>query len=193
MHKRHSNLIKLSRFFLKPEGWHKTPDINIGQVGWEVVATTVSWWFSLCQLYFLQCSTLFWLRRGPLCRVDLRLLWFFCCGRQSGWIDWAPGSEREKLRVSETHSCVYPPFPRAVGSDPEFARYVAGVSQAMQQKRQVQHIRRPSNTRSNWPMPDEQHRTWSHPEYFNEGLVPIHLLLPLIHCQTSWHFSTCPT
>uniref|UniRef100_A0A096MG69 Granule associated Rac and RHOG effector 1 n=1 Tax=Poecilia formosa TaxID=48698 RepID=A0A096MG69_POEFO len=62
------------------------------------------------------------------------------------------------------------PFdPAAVGSDPEFARYVAGVSQAMQQKRQVQHIRRPSNTRSNWPMPDEQHRTWSHPEYFSEG------------------------
>ncbi|CAG01219.1 unnamed protein product [Tetraodon nigroviridis] len=61
------------------------------------------------------------------------------------------------------------PFDPAVGSDPEFARYVAGVSQAMQQKRQVQHIRRPSNSRSNWPMPDEQHRTWSHPEYFNEG------------------------
>uniref|UniRef100_M4APZ9 Granule associated Rac and RHOG effector 1 n=1 Tax=Xiphophorus maculatus TaxID=8083 RepID=M4APZ9_XIPMA len=61
------------------------------------------------------------------------------------------------------------PFDPAVGSDPEFARYVAGVSQAMQQKRQVQHIRRPSNTRSNWPMPDEQHRTWSHPEYFSEG------------------------
>uniref|UniRef100_A0A8C4IHD5 DUF4745 domain-containing protein n=1 Tax=Dicentrarchus labrax TaxID=13489 RepID=A0A8C4IHD5_DICLA len=61
------------------------------------------------------------------------------------------------------------PFDPAVGSDPEFARYVAGVSQAMQQKRQVQHIRRPSNPRSNWPMPDEQHRTWSHPEYYNEG------------------------
>uniref|UniRef100_A0A667ZPQ0 Granule associated Rac and RHOG effector 1 n=1 Tax=Myripristis murdjan TaxID=586833 RepID=A0A667ZPQ0_9TELE len=61
------------------------------------------------------------------------------------------------------------PFDPAVGSDPEFARYVAGVSQAMQQKRQVQHIRRPSNTRSNWPIPDEQHRTWSHPEYYSEG------------------------
>uniref|UniRef100_A0A7N5ZT41 DUF4745 domain-containing protein n=1 Tax=Anabas testudineus TaxID=64144 RepID=A0A7N5ZT41_ANATE len=61
------------------------------------------------------------------------------------------------------------PFDPAVGSDPEFARYVAGVSQAMQQKRQVQHIHRPSNTRSNWPMPDEQHRTWSHPEYYSEG------------------------
>ncbi|XP_034041728.1 uncharacterized protein KIAA0355-like [Thalassophryne amazonica] len=61
------------------------------------------------------------------------------------------------------------PFDPAVGSDPEFARYVAGVSQAMQQKRQVQHIRRPSNTRSNWPMPDEGHRTWSHPEYYSEG------------------------
>ncbi|CAB1339226.1 unnamed protein product, partial [Coregonus sp. 'balchen'] len=61
------------------------------------------------------------------------------------------------------------PFDPAVGSDPEFARYVAGVSQAMQQKRQVQHIRRPSNTRSNWPVPDEQHRTWSHPEYYSEG------------------------
>uniref|UniRef100_A0A3P8XQC0 DUF4745 domain-containing protein n=1 Tax=Esox lucius TaxID=8010 RepID=A0A3P8XQC0_ESOLU len=61
------------------------------------------------------------------------------------------------------------PFDPAVGSDPEFARYVAGVSQAMQQKRQVQHIRRPSNTRGNWPVPDEQHRTWSHPEYYSEG------------------------
>ncbi|KAK2853529.1 hypothetical protein Q5P01_006190 [Channa striata] len=61
------------------------------------------------------------------------------------------------------------PFDPAVGSDPEFARYVAGVSQAMQQKRQVQHIRRPSNTRSNWPMSDDQHRTWSHPEYYSEG------------------------
>ncbi|KAF1393142.1 hypothetical protein PFLUV_G00035390 [Perca fluviatilis] len=61
------------------------------------------------------------------------------------------------------------PFDPAVGSDPEFARYVAGVSQAMQQKRQVQHIRRPSNPRSNWPMPEEQHRTWSHPEYYSEG------------------------
>uniref|UniRef100_A0A1A8CQ32 KIAA0355 n=1 Tax=Nothobranchius kadleci TaxID=1051664 RepID=A0A1A8CQ32_NOTKA len=62
------------------------------------------------------------------------------------------------------------PFDPAVGSDPEFARYVAGVSQAMQQKRQVQHIRRPSNARSNWPMPEEQqHRTWSHPEYYSEG------------------------
>ncbi|XP_077419490.1 granule associated Rac and RHOG effector protein 1 [Vanacampus margaritifer] len=61
------------------------------------------------------------------------------------------------------------PFDPAVGSDPEFARYVAGVSQAMQQKRQVQHPRRPSNPRSNWPMPDEQHRTWTHPEYYSEG------------------------
>ncbi|KAL1007418.1 hypothetical protein UPYG_G00086530 [Umbra pygmaea] len=61
------------------------------------------------------------------------------------------------------------PFDPAVGSDPEFARYVAGVSQAMQQKRQVQHIRRPSNSRGNWPLPDEQHRTWSHPEYYSEG------------------------
>ncbi|XP_061601598.1 granule associated Rac and RHOG effector protein 1-like [Cololabis saira] len=61
------------------------------------------------------------------------------------------------------------PFDPAVGSDPEFARYVAGVNQAMQQKRQVQQIRRPSNTRSNWPMPDEQHRTWPHPEYYSEG------------------------
>uniref|UniRef100_A0A8C7UG54 DUF4745 domain-containing protein n=1 Tax=Oncorhynchus mykiss TaxID=8022 RepID=A0A8C7UG54_ONCMY len=63
------------------------------------------------------------------------------------------------------------PFDPAVGSDPEFARYVAGVSQAMQQKRQVQHIRRPSNTRGNWPVSDEQHRTWSHPEYYSEGEV----------------------
>ncbi|XP_037103138.1 LOW QUALITY PROTEIN: granule associated Rac and RHOG effector protein 1-like [Syngnathus acus] len=61
------------------------------------------------------------------------------------------------------------PFDPAVGSDPEFARYVAGVSQAMQQKRQVQHPRRLSNPRSNWPMPDDQHRTWTHPEYYSEG------------------------
>lgn len=57
----------------------------------------------------------------------------------------------------------------SVGSDPEFARYVAGVNQAMQQKRQAQHVRRPSNTRSNWPHPDEQHRGWTHPEYYSEG------------------------
>ncbi|KAK1785404.1 hypothetical protein P4O66_018779 [Electrophorus voltai] len=61
------------------------------------------------------------------------------------------------------------PFDPAVGSDPEFARYVAGVNQAMQQKRQAQHVRRPSNTRGNWPLPDDQHRTWSHPEYYSEG------------------------
>ncbi|KAJ1082989.1 hypothetical protein NDU88_003150 [Pleurodeles waltl] len=58
------------------------------------------------------------------------------------------------------------PFDPAVGSDPEFARYVAGVSQAMQQKRQAQHVRRPSNPRSNWPHPDDPHRTWPFPEYF---------------------------
>nr|XP_033796558.1 uncharacterized protein KIAA0355 homolog [Geotrypetes seraphini]XP_033796559.1 uncharacterized protein KIAA0355 homolog [Geotrypetes seraphini] len=63
------------------------------------------------------------------------------------------------------------PFDPAVGSDPEFARYVAGVSQAMQQKRQAQHIRRPSNTRSNWPVPDDPHRPWPFPEYFTEGDV----------------------
>ncbi|KAG7467886.1 hypothetical protein MATL_G00136930 [Megalops atlanticus] len=61
------------------------------------------------------------------------------------------------------------PFDPAVGSDPEFARYVAGVSQAMQQKRQAQHIRHPSNTRNNWPITDEPHRTWNHPEYYAEG------------------------
>ncbi|KAM9302369.1 granule associated Rac and RHOG effector protein 1 [Gastrophryne carolinensis] len=61
------------------------------------------------------------------------------------------------------------PFDPAVGSDPEFARYVAGVNQAMQQKRQAQHVRRPSTTRSNWPHPDDPHRTWPFPEYFNEG------------------------
>ncbi|XP_069495529.1 granule associated Rac and RHOG effector protein 1 [Ambystoma mexicanum] len=60
------------------------------------------------------------------------------------------------------------PFDPAVGSDPEFARYVAGVSQAMQQKRQAQHVRRPSNTRSNWPHPDDPHRTWPLPEYFTD-------------------------
>ncbi|KAM4721766.1 granule associated Rac and RHOG effector protein 1 [Rhinophrynus dorsalis] len=63
------------------------------------------------------------------------------------------------------------PFDPAVGSDPEFARYVAGVNQAMQQKRQAQHVRRPSNTRSNWPHPDDPHRTWPFPEYFTEGDV----------------------
>ncbi|KAG9338017.1 hypothetical protein JZ751_027180 [Albula glossodonta] len=40
---------------------------------------------------------------------------------------------------------------------------------AMQQKRQAQHIRRPSNARGNWPIPDEPHRTWPHPEYYTEG------------------------
>ncbi|XP_056621884.1 granule associated Rac and RHOG effector protein 1-like [Triplophysa dalaica] len=63
------------------------------------------------------------------------------------------------------------PFDPAVGSDPEFARYVAGVNQAMQQKRQAQHVRRPSNTRSNWPHPDEQHRGWPHPEYYEGEAV----------------------
>ncbi|XP_066492871.1 granule associated Rac and RHOG effector protein 1 isoform X1 [Tiliqua scincoides] len=61
------------------------------------------------------------------------------------------------------------PFDPAVGSDPEFARYVAGVSQAMQQKRQAQHFRRPSNARSNWTHPDDPHRTWPFPEFFTEG------------------------
>ncbi|KAJ7312090.1 hypothetical protein JRQ81_006429 [Phrynocephalus forsythii] len=61
------------------------------------------------------------------------------------------------------------PFDPAVGSDPEFARYVAGVSQAMQHKRQAQHFRRPSNARSHWAHPDDPHRTWPFPEYFTEG------------------------
>ncbi|KAG5839323.1 hypothetical protein ANANG_G00203810 [Anguilla anguilla] len=61
------------------------------------------------------------------------------------------------------------PFDPAVGSDPEFARYVAGVNQAMQQKRQAQHVRHPSNARSNWPIADESHRSWPHPEYYTEG------------------------
>lgn len=56
-----------------------------------------------------------------------------------------------------------------VGSDPEFARYVAGVSQAMQQKRQVQHGRRPGNPRGHWPPMDDAHRTWPFPEFFAEG------------------------
>lgn len=58
-----------------------------------------------------------------------------------------------------------------VGSDPEFARYVAGVSQAMQQKRQVQHGRRPGNPRGHWPPMDDAHRTWPFPEFFAEGWV----------------------
>ncbi|KAJ8343276.1 hypothetical protein SKAU_G00306050 [Synaphobranchus kaupii] len=61
------------------------------------------------------------------------------------------------------------PFDPAVGSDPEFARYLAGVSQAMQQKRQAQHVRHPSNARANWPTADESHRSWPHPEYYTEG------------------------
>ncbi|XP_048402657.2 granule associated Rac and RHOG effector protein 1-like isoform X1 [Stegostoma tigrinum] len=61
------------------------------------------------------------------------------------------------------------PFDPAVGSDPEFARYVAGVSQAMQQKRQVQHVRRHSTARTNWPITDEPHRTWQPSECFTEG------------------------
>lgn len=59
-------------------------------------------------------------------------------------------------------------FP-SVGSDPEFARYVAGVNQAMQQKRQAQHVRRPSTARGNWPLPDDPHKTWPFPDYFTEG------------------------
>ena len=58
-----------------------------------------------------------------------------------------------------------------VGSDPEFARYVAGVSQAMQQKRQIQHGRRPGNPRGHWPPMDDAHRTWPFPEFFTEGWV----------------------
>ncbi|XP_044290261.1 granule associated Rac and RHOG effector protein 1 [Varanus komodoensis] len=61
------------------------------------------------------------------------------------------------------------PFDPAVGSDPEFARYVAGVSQAMQQKRQAQHFRRPGNARGNWSHPEDPHRTWPFPDYFTEG------------------------
>lgn len=61
------------------------------------------------------------------------------------------------------------PFDPAVGSDPEFARYVAGVSQAMQQKRQIQHGRRPGNLRGNWPPMDDAHRTWPFPEILTEG------------------------
>ncbi|XP_069406429.1 granule associated Rac and RHOG effector protein 1 [Ovis canadensis] len=61
------------------------------------------------------------------------------------------------------------PFDPAVGSDPEFVRYVAGVSQAMQQKRQVQHGRRPGNPRGHWSPMDDAHRTWPFPEFFAEG------------------------
>ncbi|KAM4643225.1 granule associated Rac and RHOG effector protein 1-like isoform 2-T17 [Amazona ochrocephala] len=63
------------------------------------------------------------------------------------------------------------PFDPAVGSDPEFACYVAGVNQAMQQKRQAQHVHHPSNTRNNWPLPDDPHKTCPFPEYFTEGDV----------------------
>lgn len=41
----------------------------------------------------------------------------------------------------------------------------------MQQKRQAQHVRRPSNTRSNWLLPDDPHKTWPFPEYFTESDV----------------------
>ncbi|XP_023675812.2 granule associated Rac and RHOG effector protein 1-like [Paramormyrops kingsleyae] len=60
------------------------------------------------------------------------------------------------------------PFDPAVGSDPEFARYVAGVNQAIQQKRQAQHIRRPSNAHGNWPGSDEAHGGWAPAEYYTE-------------------------
>ncbi|KAL4658763.1 hypothetical protein GN956_G3282 [Arapaima gigas] len=60
------------------------------------------------------------------------------------------------------------PFDPAVGADPEFARYVAGVNQAMQQKRQAQHVRRPSNTHGNWPVSDDRHRSWTHTDYYTE-------------------------
>ncbi|KAJ8281364.1 hypothetical protein GJAV_G00066770 [Gymnothorax javanicus] len=61
------------------------------------------------------------------------------------------------------------PFDQAVGSDPEFARYVAGVNRSVQQKRQAQHVRRPSDACGDWPIADEAHRTWPRPEYFSEG------------------------
>ncbi|XP_058136129.1 granule associated Rac and RHOG effector protein 1 isoform X6 [Dasypus novemcinctus] len=61
------------------------------------------------------------------------------------------------------------PFDPAVGSDPEFARYVAGVSQAMQQKRHAHHGRRLGNPRGHWPPMDDAHRTWPFPEFFTEG------------------------
>ncbi|XP_033929527.1 uncharacterized protein KIAA0355-like isoform X2 [Melopsittacus undulatus] len=64
-----------------------------------------------------------------------------------------------------------PPFDPAVGSDAEFACYVAGVKQAMQQKRQAQHVHRPSNTHNNWPLPDDPHKIWPVTEYFTEGDV----------------------
>uniref|UniRef100_A0A8D0CK60 Granule associated Rac and RHOG effector 1 n=1 Tax=Scleropages formosus TaxID=113540 RepID=A0A8D0CK60_SCLFO len=60
------------------------------------------------------------------------------------------------------------PFDPVVGTDPEFARYVAGVSQAMLQKRQAQHVRRPSNAHSSWPVSDEAHRSWTHADYYAE-------------------------
>ncbi|XP_061329104.1 granule associated Rac and RHOG effector protein 1-like isoform X4 [Pezoporus flaviventris] len=63
------------------------------------------------------------------------------------------------------------PFDTAVGSDPEFASYVAGVNQAMQQKRQAQHAHRPSNTHNNWPFLDDPHKTCPFPEHFTEGDV----------------------
>lgn len=39
----------------------------------------------------------------------------------------------------------------------------------MQQKRQVQHGRRPGNPRGHWPPMDDTHRTWPFPEFFAEG------------------------
>ncbi|XP_075393767.1 granule associated Rac and RHOG effector protein 1 isoform X1 [Tenrec ecaudatus] len=61
------------------------------------------------------------------------------------------------------------PFDPAVGSDPEFARYVAGVSQAMQQKRHAQHSRRTGHPRGHWPPMEDGHQTWPLPEFFTEG------------------------
>lgn len=64
------------------------------------IAATVNWQFMLnlgsVRCYFYSAADSFDCSRGLLCGVDLQPLWFFCHGRQSGWRDWAPGSEREK-------------------------------------------------------------------------------------------------
>lgn len=86
------------------------------------------------------------------------------------FVNRTPSEGREgNKEASLAPNPVYYSCLNTVGSDPEFVRYVAGVSQAMQQKRQVQHGRRPGNPRGHWSPMDDAHRTWPFPEFFAEG------------------------
>lgn len=67
----------------------------------------------MCQLLFLQCSRLFISEQRPLCSADLRLLCFFCYGRQSGWMDWAVGythTHTQRKAEDVKLNCVFSPF-----------------------------------------------------------------------------------